>query len=115
RWQAAACYRRISAVWNNSAEWQENCLITWLGGPLTSRLVFALGLGGSVWFGVRMPDSGWLRAGCSLWRRGGVGLLRCKLRFLAALCRRLLFGFRRNRCDQSSAGLGRAGIDRGRL
>src|SRR5438445_997654 len=51
RWQAAARYRRISAVWNSSAEWQENCLITWLGGPLTSRLVFALGFGGSLWLG----------------------------------------------------------------
>src|SRR6266545_865456 len=51
RWQAAARYRRISAIWNNSAECQENCLITWLRGPLTSRLVFALGFSGSLRLG----------------------------------------------------------------
>src|SRR2546430_3271825 len=27
RWQAAACYRRISAIWNNSVERQGNTLI----------------------------------------------------------------------------------------
>src|SRR5437870_12470426 len=48
RWQAAARYRRISAIWNNSAEWQENCRITRLRGPLTSRLGFALGFSGKI-------------------------------------------------------------------
>jgi len=51
RWQAAACYRRISAIWNNSAERQENRLITRLRGPLPSRLVFALGFSGSLRLG----------------------------------------------------------------
>ena len=51
RWQAAARYRRISAIWNSSAERQESCLITRLGGPLTSRLVFALGFSGGLRLG----------------------------------------------------------------
>src|SRR5215216_1193012 len=51
RWQAAACYRRIAVIWNNSAERQENRLITWLRGPLTSRLAFALGFSGSLRLG----------------------------------------------------------------
>src|SRR5437762_219066 len=151
RWQAAARYRRISAIWNNSAERQENCRIPRLRGPLTSRLGFALGfsgslrlgrlrrglvssgdrlgggrlsfgrggrLGGSLRLGVRMPDRHRLGcrlcAGFSLGRRS-VRLLRCNLRFLAALCRRLLVGIRRNGCDQSRAGLGRASIDRNGL
>src|SRR5215216_6131725 len=51
RWQAAACDRRIAAIWHNSAEWQENRPITWLRGPLTSRLVFALGFSGGLGLG----------------------------------------------------------------
>src|SRR6185503_4281750 len=83
RWQAAACYRRIAAVWNNSAERPENCLITWLRGPLTSRLVFALGFSGSVRLGrlrrglVGDGLGGWLSVGRSgrllFGRAGGLG------------------------------------------
>src|SRR3954466_14770435 len=80
RWQAAACYRRIAAVWNNSAERQQNCLITWLRGPLTSRLVFALGFSGSLRLG-RLRRGGLVRGG------GGLG---CRLLFGRG--GRLLFG-----------------------